>query len=152
MTTTAAIREREARRDAELIAEDRELVRATVAVGVFANLQTIAALTGGLQVVRIIDRLRDPQPTALVPREPDRLDDVRLGREEAHVEVRQRDEMLHRLGGIERLLHRADRFVLRAPCGVRCVVRQLAPGASTYSNGFSPARGFICIGEFSEAH
>ena len=40
----------------------------------------------GLQLVRVVDRLGDPQPAALVPVHADRLADLRLGGEQLGLE------------------------------------------------------------------
>ena len=84
----AAVGEDEARRDVELIGEDRELVGLTVAVGVFADLDAVVALRlVFLHAVRIIASLADPEATTRVPGERDRLHDVRLGGEEHQLQV-----------------------------------------------------------------
>ncbi len=79
----AAVGEDEARRNVEVIGEDRELVGASVAVGVFEDADAIVAGLAAEQLVRIVDGFGDPQPAALVERERDRLDDLGLGREQA---------------------------------------------------------------------
>ena len=119
-----AVRENKSGRDAQFVGENGEFVGAPVAVGVLANLEPVVPLAGRLKVVRIIYRLGDPEASAFIPGEPDGFHDVRLRRKEAHLEVGKRDQMFHRLGRFELLLHGADRFALRAPTGVRRVVGQ----------------------------
>ena len=119
-----AVRENKSGRDAQFVGEHGEFVGAPVAVGVLANLEPVVPLAGRLKVVRIIYRLGDPEASAFIPGEPDGFHDVRLRRKEAHLEVGKRDQMFHRLGRFELLLHGADRFALRAPTGVRRVVGQ----------------------------
>ena len=55
-------------------------------------------------LVRIVDRLDDPQPPALVEVERDRLDDVRLAGEELELELRRHLDELHRVVRRERQL------------------------------------------------
>ena len=57
------------------------LVALAIAVGVLEDLDLVVADTVGRHLVRVVDRLGDPQATALVPGEADGVDDVRLARE-----------------------------------------------------------------------
>ena len=110
MNDDAAVGERQARRDAQLVGEDGELVGHAVAVGVFADDDLVVALARRLHVVRIIDGDADPQPAALVPGHGDRLAaEVRLAGEELHLEAGRVLIVLHRLFGRQRLLHLGDR-------------------------------------------
>ena len=93
----AAVAEQDARRETEAVGEDRDFVRATVAIGVFENLDAVAALLAGLRAERILVKLHDPQPTALVPRHRDGVHDLRLAGEEANFEARWQRELLLRL-------------------------------------------------------
>ena len=135
-----AVGENKSGRDAQFVGENREFVGAPVAVGVLANLDSIMPLAGRLEVVWIIHRLRDPEATAFIPREPDGFHDVRLGCKQAHLEPGQSDQMFHRLGRFERLLHGADRFALRAPAGVRSVVGQRRGGLDIFKRLQAGAR------------
>ena len=62
VTIDAAVGEGEARRDAQLVGEDGELVGLAVAVGVLADDDAVAPLPRGLALVGVVDRLGDPQP------------------------------------------------------------------------------------------
>jgi len=92
----AAIGEDEARRDVELIREDRELVGLAVAVGVFADLDAVVTLLlVFLDAVRVVRGLADPEATTRVPRERNRLHDVGLGGEEHQLHVSRHLRALH---------------------------------------------------------
>ena len=86
----AAIRKCQAGRYVEVLGEDRELVGTSVAVGILENLDAIVTGISVQDLVRIIHGLDDPEPPAFVEREGDRLDDVRLAREELDAELRGR--------------------------------------------------------------
>ena len=84
----AAVGEDEARRDVELIGEDRELVCLAVTVGVFADLDAVVTLLlVFLHAVRVVGGLADPEAATGVPSERDGLHDVRLGGEEHQLQV-----------------------------------------------------------------
>ena len=93
----AAAGERDARRNAQVLGEDGELVGPAVAVGVFADANSIATFISRLQFVRIIDGFANPQPTAFVPRHADRLAaELGLGGEQLDVKPFRHDHALHR--------------------------------------------------------
>ena len=80
------------------IGEDGELVGPAVAVGVLEDLDPVVARLAVQHQVRVIDRLDDPEPAALVEREGDRLDDVRLLRKQLELELGRHLDELHRIG------------------------------------------------------
>src|SRR4029450_4164373 len=86
----AAIRKNKTGRDAQLIGVYREFVRPSVAIRVLADFETVMPLAGRFQVVGVIDRFGDPEPTSLIPREPDRFHDVRFAGEETDLEFGKR--------------------------------------------------------------
>ena len=89
----------------QLVGEDGGLVGAAVVVRVFQNLDDVVALAGRLRVVRIVLRLGDPQPSALVPRHRFRVaGDQRFGGEQLQLEAGRDLHVLRRLGRRERLL------------------------------------------------
>ena len=98
--------------EVQVIGEDRELVRLAVAVGVLDDLDPVVAGLAVAHVVRVVDRLDDPQPPALVERERDRLDDVRLGGEELEREAGRDLDELHRLLRRERQLKLRSRIAV----------------------------------------
>ena len=101
----AAVHEDEARRDVEMVGEDRELVGLAVAVGVFADLDAvIALLLVFLHAMRVIRGLADPEAAARVPRERDRLHDVGFGSEEHQLHVGRHLGSLHAALDGERFL------------------------------------------------
>jgi len=101
----AAVGEDEARRDVELVREDRELVGLAVAVGVFADLDGVVALLLVFHdPVRVVAGLGDPEAAAGVPGERDRLHDVRLGGEKHQLQVGGDLSALHAALDGERLL------------------------------------------------
>ena len=114
----AAAVEGDRRRNAELLGEDGELVGPAVAVGVFADADAVAALARRLQFVRIVERLADPEPAALVPGHADRLAAELAARltNSSHLEAVGRDEVLQRLLGAKRLLHLASTRRPRPAC------------------------------------
>ena len=120
----AAIRENKSGGDAQLVGENRELVRPPVAVRVLADFQTIMSLASRLKVVGVIDRFGNPESASLIPGEPDGFHDVRFVGEETHLKFGKRGQVFHRLGRVERHLHRANRLALGAPLCVRRVVGQ----------------------------
>jgi hypothetical protein len=83
----AAVGEDETGGDVEAVGEDRELVGATVAVGVLANFDGVGAEAVGLDVVRVVAGFGDPEAAAFVPGEEDGLGDVGLGGEEFEAEI-----------------------------------------------------------------
>ncbi len=85
--------------------EDGEGIRPSIAVGVFADFQPVAARAVRGHIVRIIQRLHHPQPSALVPRESDGTHHVRLRGEQRHGKPRRHLRALQRGFRRERLLH-----------------------------------------------
>ena len=83
----AALGEHEAGGDVQLLGEDRELVGATVAVGVFADLDAVVAQAVGLHGVRVVAGFGYPEPAAFVPGHEDRLGDVGIAGEELKPEI-----------------------------------------------------------------
>src|SRR5258706_1073759 len=120
----ASIGEDEARRNTQLVSENRELVGTAVAVCVLTNLEPVMTLACRLQIVGIIDGLCNPEPAPFVPRHPDCFDDIRVARKETCPEFGESYQMTHRLGGLERLLHGANRLSQSAPLCVRRVIRK----------------------------
>ena len=101
----AAVGEDEARRDVELVGEDRELVGLAVAVGVFADLDgVIALLLVFHDAVRVVAGLGDPEAATGIPGERDRLHDVGLGSEEHQLQIGGDLRALHAALDGERLL------------------------------------------------
>ena len=89
----AAVPEQNARRQTKAVSEDRDLVRAPVAVGVLENLDAVAALLARFRAERILVKLDHPQPPALVPRHRDGVHDLRLAGEEADFKPRRQREL-----------------------------------------------------------
>ena len=78
--------EAEARRDAQLVGEDGELICPAVSICIFADPDPVFSLALGLDLVGIVRRLADPEPSPRVPGHGDRLGDVRFRREESRFE------------------------------------------------------------------
>ena len=97
----------------QVLDEDRAPVERAVAVGVLEDQDAIAALAFG-RAHGIGVRLGDPQPAAVVERERDRLDDVRLGRGERDGEARRQGHRLGRVGS------RQARVRQRHPSAASC--------------------------------
>ena len=135
----AAVGERQAGRDVEVLGEHRELVGAAVAVGVLEDLDAVVAGLAVQHVVRIVDRLDHPQPAALVEGERDRLDDVRLAREQLELELGRHLDELHRLVGGERQLILRRRIALLVVRHVEAVDVGDRPASSARQAG-APAR------------
>ena len=72
----AAVADGDAGGDVQPLGEDRELVGLAVAVGVFENLDAVAARAR--LAARIFEAFGDPDPAALVEGHGHRIDDVRL--------------------------------------------------------------------------
>ena len=100
----AAVGEHQAGRDIELVYEDGELVRAPVAVGVLEDANAIVAGIPGQWLVRVVEGLGNPHPSALVERKRDRFDDIGFGGEEVEGELGRNLHELHRLVDGERQL------------------------------------------------
>ena len=79
----------------ELVGEHGELVRLAIAIGVFADFDAVLALAVLLDAVRIIPRFHDPAPPALIPRESDRLGNIRLAGEEFQFAIRRHLRAFH---------------------------------------------------------
>ena len=137
----AAIREDDAGGNAQLVREHGEFIRASIAVGVLANLDPVAAFAGLLQFVWIIESLRDPQATTFIPREADGLGHLRLGGEELRLEARSHHQMLRGFLRAERLLHGANGFGQRAPLRAAHVVGE-AVGSLRVGKGLQPGMRF----------
>ncbi len=116
------------RRDAEVLSEDREPVGLAVAVGVFRDLDLVAALVVFGEFVGIVDSLAQPQPTTLVPVHRDRFrGELRFVSEELQLETFRHAVMLQGFLSRQRLLHLCDRLRLSAPAVARRVIRNLRP-------------------------
>ena len=102
----AAVGEDDAGRDVEAVGEDGELVGLAVAVGVLADLDAVLPLLVVDHAVRVVRGLEDPEATARIPGERDRLHDVGLGGEEHELEVGRHLGALHAALDGERLLER----------------------------------------------
>ena len=76
-----AAREGQRGRDVQTLGKHGYLVALAVTIGILEDLDLVVADTVGRHLVRVVDRLGDPQATALVPGEADGVDDVRLARE-----------------------------------------------------------------------
>ena len=96
------------RGDVQPLGEDGDLVDLAVAVGVFQDLDAVAARAGGL--ARVFEALGDPDAAPLVERHRDRVDDVRLARDELDREPRR------------------DRHLLRSPPAATARARAACPG------------------------
>ncbi|CAA9388778.1 MAG: hypothetical protein AVDCRST_MAG64-1080 [uncultured Phycisphaerae bacterium] len=121
-----AVGEAQAGRDRQLVGEHGELVGDPVVVRVLKDADPVPALARLLYLVRVVERLGDPQPPALVPRHRDRLEDLRVAGEQLGLEPGRGDHVRHRLLGGDRLLDLGDQVPGRAPRLVRQVVRGLA--------------------------
>ena len=98
-------------RDAEVFGEHGEFVSSAVAVGVFADADAVAAFSGRLELVRVVDRFANPQAAALIPIHRDRLaGEVVLGGEQFQLKTLRRRVMFSRIGRRERQLHFGQRF------------------------------------------
>src|ERR1051326_3421888 len=80
--------------EVEAIGENRNFVSATIVVGVFENFDAVARLGARRSAEGIFVKYEHPQASALVPGHSDRIDDIRLGREESHFESFRNDESL----------------------------------------------------------
>src|SRR5262249_19250841 len=103
----AAVTTEQTGRDAQLVGKGRDRVADSVAIGVLADDDAIVPLSFALPLIRIINGHAYPQPAALVPGHADRLagPEFFLGDERPHLEIDRRDEVLDRLGYVERFLH-----------------------------------------------
>ena len=92
----AALVKHEARRQAQLVGEDRELVRPARAPGILADDDLIVPLAFGLLIVWVVHGYGSPQPSAFVPVHGDRFAaEVGLRGKELHFEVHGRDHVLY---------------------------------------------------------
>ena len=119
----SAAGESDAGRDVQLVRENRELVRLAIAIRVLADLDAVIAHAVRRDAMRIVARLANPEPPALVPRKGDGLHDVRFAREKHQLHVRGHLRALHRALHRKRLL-KGER--LRALLVVRHVRIRLA--------------------------
>ena len=71
-----AARKSQRSRDIESIGKHGYLVALTVAIGILQNFNGVVALAVGGDLVRIVNRLRDPKPPPFVPGKADGIDDV----------------------------------------------------------------------------
>ena len=90
--------------DIEPIGKHGHLVALTVAIGILQNFNRVVALAVGGDLVRIVNRLRDPKPPALVPGEADGVDDVRLAGEQLQAEADRRLSVIHAVLCLQREL------------------------------------------------
>ena len=131
-------------RDAQPLGEDGEAVGGAVAVGVFADADAVAArrTVGAAEFVRVVDRLADPQPAALVPRHRDRLGgEVALVGVEADGQPLRHDHVRQGLLRGERRLHERPRLRLRPPVLAGGVVRDLRADVDVLER--RPVRGHV---------
>ena len=106
----ATIGECQARGNVEPIGEDRELVRPTIAVRIFENLDAVVARLAVQNLVGIIDGFDQPESSALVEIEGNRFNDVRFTGEELDGEFRRNLDELHRLLHAQRQLITGSRI------------------------------------------
>ena len=102
----AAARKGERCGDVQAVGKDFHLVTFTVTVGVLENLDAIIALAAGLDFVRVIDALGDPQPPACVPLHVNGIHNLRFSGEELQLPADRHLCVLHALGGRQRKLVR----------------------------------------------
>ena len=119
----SAPREHHARGDAQSFREHGELVRLAVRIRVLADLDAVASLARRLQLVRVIDRLGDPQAAAFVPRHADRLQDLGFRRPKFRPESRDGHDVPMRFRRRDRELHLGPHLALCSPFLARDVVR-----------------------------
>ena len=81
--------------DIEPIGKHGHLVALTVAIGILQNFNRVVALAVGGDLVRIVNRLRDPKPPPFVPGKADGVDDVRLAREQLQAKADRRLGVIH---------------------------------------------------------
>ena len=93
----AAVADFDARDEVESVLEDRDLRERTVLLHVLEDEDAIVALPVRT-LLRIGHALHDPETAALVEAHRDRLDDLRLGRDERHLEAGGQRHRLHRVG------------------------------------------------------
>ena len=115
----SAARESDRGRDIQAFGEHRHLVALAVAVGVFEDFDFVITDPVGRHLVRVIDRLGNPQAAALVPGEADRVDDVRLAGEQLQAEA-------HRCLGVVHAVLRLERELVRQRLGALLVVGDVA--------------------------
>ena len=95
--------------DVQPLREHGKLVRPTIAVCVLANPDPIRAHTVRLHAVRIVARLRDPTPTAVIPSQRDRFADLRFAGEQLNPAICGDLDPFHgSFGGVGELV--SDRF------------------------------------------
>ena len=92
----AAAGKDERSREIQRVRENRELIRAPVAIRVLADLDVVMARASGRDAVRIVARLRHPQPSARIPGQGDGLANVRLAGEKLEPAIRRHLRPLHR--------------------------------------------------------
>ena len=66
----------------QAFSKDCEFVSSTIAVSVFANLDSIATLSAWFKIVGIVDGFSDPKSATLIPRGAQRLTNFRLAYEQ----------------------------------------------------------------------
>lgn len=108
----SAVGEDRGGRDGELVGEEGELVRLAVVVGILADVDAVVTEVAGLEVVRIVHGFHHIGAAAVVPRDVDRVDDVRLAGEEREFETVWHLGELHGIRRVERLLPLFDGLAL----------------------------------------
>ncbi len=111
----AAVCERDARRNAQLVREHGELVCTARSLGILADDDFVASLTLGLQFIGIIHRDGAPEPAAFVPGHADWLTSETLFvREQFDMEPFRRDHVFYGFFRRQGPLHLAFRLALSA--------------------------------------
>ncbi len=89
------------------VGENRELVGAAIAIRVFADLDPVFAILVRVvtENIRVVDALDHPQSASGVKGHRERLDEIRLGREQLDVESFWHVHMAHRIRRRQRLGH-----------------------------------------------
>ena len=102
--------------NAQALGKHRESIGDPVPVGVLADPDAITALSRRLQFVRIVNGLRHPQPSPLVPGHRQRLaPQLRLGGKQLHLKSLRHNQVFERFIGSQWLLHSTERLPLSAP-------------------------------------
>ena len=120
-------------RDAQFVGKNGKLVCLPVAVGVFADSNSISTFAFRLQLVRIVIGLRDPQSPAFVPCHRDWFSaKIRFRGEKFDMKSFRHDKMLYRFFGRKRHLHFCKRLVLSSPTSVGTVIGNLCTNVDIF--------------------
>src|SRR5436190_817170 len=128
----AAVGENKSGGYAQMIGEERELVRAAIAIGIFADLDSVVALPWRLHVIRVVNGLSNPKAATFVPGYADWLSNIGFGRKKAHGKIRMGDEMLHGFLREQRFLHGLYGITLGSPFRPRHIIGQRDRGIHVF--------------------